>query len=44
MRVFVCHSCGVVIIDRDLNAAAKNIEKLGLGQARAETDPLLFRQ
>ncbi|MEW6605039.1 MAG: transposase [Thermoproteota archaeon] len=41
-RIFECHSCGLVI-DRDLNAA-KNIEKLGLEQALAETEPLLVRQ
>lgn len=42
MRIFVCYSCGLVI-DRDLNAA-KNIEKLGLEQARAEKQPLLVRR
>ncbi|HXG06685.1 MAG TPA: hypothetical protein VNI77_05085, partial [Nitrososphaera sp.] len=35
----------LVIIDRDLNAAAaKNIEKTGLKQTLAETEPLLVRQ
>jgi putative transposase len=42
VRTFECHSCGLVI-DRDLNAA-KNIEKLGLEQTHAETEPLLVRQ
>ncbi|MEW6603865.1 MAG: transposase [Thermoproteota archaeon] len=42
VRIFECHSCGLVI-DRDLNAA-KNIEKLGLEQACAEKQPLLVRQ
>ncbi|HXG07298.1 MAG TPA: transposase [Nitrososphaera sp.] len=42
VRIFVCHSCGLVI-DRDLNAA-KNIEKLGLEQALAEKQPLPIRQ
>ncbi|AFU57861.1 putative transposase IS605 OrfB family [Candidatus Nitrososphaera gargensis Ga9.2] len=41
VRIFVCHSCGLVI-DRDLNAA-KNIEKRGLEQTLAETEPLLVR-
>ncbi|HXG06875.1 MAG TPA: transposase [Nitrososphaera sp.] len=41
-RIFECHNCGLVI-DRDLNAA-KNIEKLGLEQTLAETEPLLIRQ
>ncbi len=42
VRIFKCHSCGLVI-DRDLNAA-KNIEKLGLEQTHAEEQPLLVRQ
>ncbi|WP_374213699.1 zinc ribbon domain-containing protein [Nitrososphaera viennensis] len=41
VRTFECHSCGLVI-HRDLNAA-RNIEKLGLEQARTETEPLLVR-
>ncbi|AFU57833.1 transposase, IS605 OrfB [Candidatus Nitrososphaera gargensis Ga9.2] len=42
VRTFECRSCGLVI-DRDLNAA-KNIEKLGLEQAHAETEPLLVQR
>jgi putative transposase len=42
VRMFECHSCGLVI-DRDQNAAL-NILKLGLEQAHAEKQPLLVRQ
>jgi len=42
VRIFECHSCGLVI-DRDLNAA-RNILKLGLEQAHAEKQPILVRQ
>jgi putative transposase len=42
VRVFECHSCGLVI-DRDHNAAL-NILKLGLEQAHAEKQPILVRQ
>jgi len=42
VRIFECCSCGLVL-DRDINAA-RNILKLGLEQAHAETEPLLVRQ
>lgn len=42
VRIFECHACGLVI-DRDLNAA-RNIEKLGLEQARVEKQPLLVQR
>lgn len=42
VRMFECQSCGLVM-DRDSNAA-RNILKLGLEQAHAETGPILVRQ
>lgn len=42
VRTHECPDCGLVL-DRDHNAA-KNILKLGLEQARVETEPLLVRR
>ncbi|MCI0562227.1 MAG: transposase, partial [Nitrososphaera sp.] len=42
VRIFECHSCGLVI-DRDVNAAI-NILNLGLEQALAEKQPLLVKR